>query len=150
MGERDFGKIYKDVINFIRDKSMPKFDDGKPIVFTHFDFDDEDDEQFRVLNSFMDQFSGGANDIAIYPVNHLFHAIIKELAAKDRCDDIPHDNYVKTLLSYDPYEATGKICCKVFCVLSAISVRTAYGTHVWHTTNARSNLHFSAYDHQVP
>lgn len=113
MGEKNFGQTYKDIVQFIKAKTMSTFDGGKPIVFTHADFDDEVDAQHRMLDSFMDQFSGGRSDIAIYPINHLFYALIKELAARNRVDDIPNENYVNALLSYDPYDSTCKICCKV-------------------------------------
>lgn len=112
MGRKDFHEIYDDIIGFISDKTY-RVDTGNPIVFTDADFDDELDSQVLVLESFMKQFSGRSNKIDIYPINHLFYALTKQLAARNRCEDIRNENCVRVMLSYDPYDANGKICCKV-------------------------------------
>lgn len=112
MGRKDFQEIYDEIISFISEKTC-RIDTGNPIVFTEADFDDESDSQVRVLESFMKQFSGRSNKIDIYPINHLFYAMTKQLAARNRCDDIRNENCVRIMLSYDPYDANGKICCKV-------------------------------------
>lgn len=112
MGQKDFAITYEAIMDFINAKKAP-FDKGNPIVFTYANFEDENDTQIRVLESFMDQFSHGAHKIDLIPVNLLVLVLIKELVAQNRCEDIPSETYIRTMLSYDPYDTTGKICCQV-------------------------------------
>lgn len=112
-GENNFGRVLYEIQKFLKDDTET-FDGGKQMVFTYADPYASEENQIDVLNSFMDQFSGGKGvTFDIYPLTRLFYVLQKELAAQGRCDDIPNENFSNVFLSRDPYEVSGGISCQV-------------------------------------